>query len=149
MTGAGAVRNTAGVQAGQSVAIFGVGGVGLAAIAAAAVIGATVTVQQTLAATKYGVWGGARGGTAVLVGLPVEPVDLEMGEVLFGQRTYLGSVGGSSDPDRDFPLFLEWFRDGQLDLTGLVTQRYRLEEINEGFAALARGEILGRAIIEL
>ena len=202
MTGAGAVRNTAGVQAGQSVAIFGVGGVGLAAIAAAAVIGArpiiavdvaeeklafakrfgatigvnaaagdpverihdltdggvdfafdcigaTVTVQQTLAATKYGVWGGARGGTAVLVGLPVEPVGLDMGEVLFGQRTYLGSVGGSSVPDRDFPLFLEWFRDGQLDLTGLVTQRYRLEEINEGFAALARGEILGRAIIEL
>ena len=69
-------------------------------------IGATVTVQQTLAATKYGVWGGARGGTAVLVGLPVEPVALEMGQVLFGQRTYLGSVGGSSVPDRDFPLFL-------------------------------------------
>lgn len=35
MTGAGAVENTAGVKAGDSVAIFGVGGVGLSAVAAA------------------------------------------------------------------------------------------------------------------
>ena len=72
-----------------------------------------------------------------------------MEELLFGQRNYIGSVGGSSVPDRDFPLFLQWFRDGDLDLQALVTARYSLEDINDGFAALARGEILGRAIVEL
>src|SRR5262249_3642725 len=40
MTGAGAVYHTAGVKEGQSVAIFGVGGVGLSAVTAAAVVGA-------------------------------------------------------------------------------------------------------------
>ena len=52
MTGAGAVRNTAGVQAGQSVAVFGAGGVGLAAIAAAAVIGATPIIAVDVAEDK-------------------------------------------------------------------------------------------------
>jgi alcohol dehydrogenase len=40
LTGAGAVLNTAGVRPGQSVAIFGLGGVGLAAVMGAAVAGA-------------------------------------------------------------------------------------------------------------
>jgi Zn-dependent alcohol dehydrogenase len=39
MTGAGAVENTAGVQQGDSVAIFGVGGVGLSAVVAAKKVG--------------------------------------------------------------------------------------------------------------
>ena len=48
MTGAGAVYYTAGVQKGQSVAVFGVGGVGLSAIAAAAVVGADPIIAVDL-----------------------------------------------------------------------------------------------------
>jgi len=44
LTGAGAVLNTAGVRPGQSVAIYGLGGVGLASVMAAAVAGATPIV---------------------------------------------------------------------------------------------------------
>jgi len=48
MTGAGAVLNTAAVQAGQSVAIFGVGGVGLSTVAAARVVGANPIIAIDL-----------------------------------------------------------------------------------------------------
>ena len=48
MTGAGAVINTANVQKGQSVAIFGVGGVGLSAVVAASVVGANPIIAVDL-----------------------------------------------------------------------------------------------------
>ena len=74
MTGAGAVRNTAGVQAGQSVAIFGVGGVGLAAIAAAAVIGAAPIIAVDVAEEKlaFAKRFGATIGVNAAAGDPVE-----------------------------------------------------------------------------
>jgi Zn-dependent alcohol dehydrogenase len=199
MTGAGAVYHTAGVRAGQSVAVFGVGGVGLCAIAAAAVIGARpiiavdlteeklefarkfgatiginagavdpvekireltdggvdfafdcigvkVTMEQILPAVRPGVAGLHPGGTAVLVGVPQTTAELTMRDLL-AERTYKGSMGGSCRPDRDFPMFLRWFKEGQLDLHALVTRRYRLDEINEATTALERGQIAGRAIL--
>ena len=48
MTGAGAVKNTAGVTAGDSVAIFGVGGIGLSAVAAASNLGAKPIIAVDL-----------------------------------------------------------------------------------------------------
>src|SRR5687768_4188863 len=52
MTGAGAVYYTAGVKKGQSVAVFGVGGVGLSAIAAAAVVEADPIIAVDLDESK-------------------------------------------------------------------------------------------------
>ena len=52
MTGAGAVINTAGVRPGNSVAIFGVGGVGLSAVAAAAAVSADPIIAVDLDASK-------------------------------------------------------------------------------------------------
>ncbi|MEE9279281.1 MAG: zinc-binding dehydrogenase [Myxococcota bacterium] len=48
MTGSGAVYHTAGVQRGESVAIFGVGGVGLCAVVAARVVGADPIIAVDL-----------------------------------------------------------------------------------------------------
>lgn len=202
MTGAGAVYHTAGVKEGQSVAIFGVGGVGLSAIAAAAVIGANpiiavdlaeeklefarkfgathgvnasqgdpvarvreltdggadfafdcigvrVTMEQIMPAVRPGVVGGHSGGTAVLVGVPMTNAELDMRDMLIGEKTYKGSIGGSCKPDRDFPMFLRWFKEGQLDLNALVTTRYKLDQINEATTALEKGQIAGRSILEL
>ncbi|MGH3261523.1 MAG: zinc-binding dehydrogenase, partial [Trebonia sp.] len=176
MTGAGAVAYTAGVTQGQSVAIFGVGGVGLSAIAAAAVVGANPiiavdlsdeklefakrfgathgvnaangdaveqvralsnggvdfafdaigvkqTMEQIMPAVRPGQVGGRSGGTAVLVGVPQTTAELNMGDMLIGEKTYKGSIGGSCKPDRDFPIFLDWFKQGKLDLGALVTRR--------------------------
>lgn len=201
MTGAGAVYHTAGVKEKQSVAIFGVGGVGLSAIAAAAVVGADpiiavdlsdeklefakkfgatigvnasegdavarvkeltggvdfafdcigvkATMEQILPAVRAGVIGGESGGTAVLVGVPMTTAELNMVDLLIGEKTLKGSIGGSCKPDRDFPMFLRWYKEGQLDLDALVTQRYKLDEINEATGALQGGKIAGRSILTL
>ena len=52
MTGAGAVIGTAGVQEGESIAIFGVGGVGLSAVAAARVAGASKIIAVDISNEK-------------------------------------------------------------------------------------------------
>jgi Zn-dependent alcohol dehydrogenase len=201
LTGAGAVLHTANVQLGQSVAVFGVGGVGLSAIGAAAIagahpiiavdlhdqklqfakeFGATHAINATDADPVQAIWeispggvdyafdavgapttalqilhavkqGGPRadntGGTAVLVGIPVSDVSVDLNAILLYQRRYCGSLG-ASEPDTDFPLFLEWMRDGKFPLEKLVTNRYSLEHIDEACAALEEGQILGRAILE-
>jgi len=214
MTGAGAVHHTAGVRRGESVAVFGVGGVGLSAIVAAAVagadpiiavdlseeklefakrFGATIgvnasevdpvariheltprpgelkrdgqpvtgvdyafdcigvrrTMEQILPAVRGGVLGHSTGGVAVLVGVPQTPVELDARDLLVTEKKYVGSIGGSCSPDRDFPMFLRWHREGELDLDALVTARYPLDAINEATEALEAGGIAGRAILEL
>ena len=214
MTGAGAVRNTAGVRAGESVAVFGVGGVGLSAIAAAKVAGASpiiavdlsdeklefarsfgatevvnatevdpveairaltrrtdrvdilgqpvagadhtfdciglrTTMEQIVPAARSGAFGLAPGGTAVLVGVPSTAVELDARDVLINEKRFVGSIGGSCSPDRDFPVLLDWHREGLLDLGALVTERYSLDDINEATDALEAGRIRGRAIVEL
>jgi Zn-dependent alcohol dehydrogenase len=213
MTGSGAVQNTANVQRDQSVVVFGTGGVGLSAVAAAAVAGANpivavdldpaklelakrfgatqlvdaskedpvervraytprpgetdlegmpvagadfafdcigvpVTSQQILASVRNGAFGRSRGGTAVIVGFPTRPVEMELVDIMLHEKLYIGSIGGSCEPDRDFPMFLRWYHDGDLDLDALVTARYPLDRINEATDALAAGHISGRAIIQ-
>ena len=59
----------------------------------------------------------------------------------------LPASGGDCRPDRDFPLFVRWYREGKLKLDELVTRRYPLEQINEAVDDLEQGRILGRAII--
>jgi Zn-dependent alcohol dehydrogenase len=212
MTGAGAVENTAGVQQGDSVAIFGVGGVGLSAVVAAKKLGANPiiaidldeeklafskefgathtinagatdpvaaikaltphsgnmtmfegevsgadfvfdciglkkTMEQIVPAARSGFFGAEPGGTAVLVGLPSTPVELNAMDVLINEKKFIGSIGGSCSPDRDFSKYLEWYEDGSLNLDAMVTARYSIDEINEATRALAAGEIAGRAIL--
>ena len=59
--------------------------------------------------------------------------------VLGGEKRFIGSLGGSGVPERDFPRFLAWHREGKLDLDSLVTARYALDEINEATQALKAG----------
>lgn len=112
-------------------------------------VGAPSTTLQILEAVKEG---GPRadnqGGTAVLLGIPVSEVSFDLNSILLYQRCYCGSLG-ATDPDSDFPLFLEWMHDGKFPLDKLVTNRYSLDQIDDAVAALEQGQILGRAIIEL
>ena len=213
MTGAGAVLNTANVQRGESVAVFGVGGVGLSAIvgarmrgaepiiavdlddgkldfakrfgathgvnaaqvdAVAAIheitgrpdqtaitrlpvtgvdyafdcIGLKTTMEQLVPSCRPGHFGACQGGTAVLVGIPSEPVELNAMQIVSQEKQFRGSIGGSCAPDRDFPMFLDWHANGDLDLEALVTERYAIDDINEATEALRAGQIAGRAIME-
>ena len=112
-------------------------------------VGVPTTALQSLDAVKQG---GPRadnqGGMAVLLGIPVSDVSVDLNAILLYQRHYCGSLG-ATEPDTDFPLFLEWMRDGKFPLGKLVTNRYSLEQVDEARIALEEGQILGRAIIEL
>jgi Zn-dependent alcohol dehydrogenase len=55
--------------------------------------------------------------------------------------------GGDCRPERDFPLFVRWFRAGKLKLKDLITNRYTLEQINTAVDDLEHGRILGRGIL--
>ena len=71
--------------------------------------------------------------------MPHTTVELNAGEILGQEKQFRGSIGGSCSPDRDFPMFLDWHANGDLDLEALVTERYAIEEINEATTALGGG----------
>mgnify|MGYP000087496934 CR=1 FL=1 len=60
----------------------------------------------------------------------------------------IGTLGGTSVPEEDIPRFLDWYKNGDLDLDALVTSRVSLDEINEATKMLEDGKVLGRSIIE-
>ena len=66
---------------------------------------------------------------------------------MMGEKRMVRSSYGGARPREDFPLLARLYRDGELMLDELITRRIRLDQINEGFAAMARGELI-RAVIE-
>ena len=68
--------------------------------------------------------------------------------MLINEKHFIGSIGGSCAPDRDFPRFLEWHENGDLNLEAMITERYTIENINDATTALEQGKISGRAILE-
>ena len=54
---------------------------------------------------------------------------------------------GNARPRRDFPLLARAYLDGSLMLDELISRRITLEEINDGFAALKRGETIRSVIV--
>lgn len=112
-------------------------------------IGAKATMEQILQAVRPGIMGLRDGGTAVLVGLAHgAPPVLDMRDMLVASKRYIATLGGRSRPDRDFPMYMRWYKEGRLPLDLLITRRYKLDQINEACDALDRGEITGRAILE-
>ncbi len=111
-------------------------------------IGKEITMHQIAEAVRPGDITNTRGGTAVLVGVPDGEASLNMLDILRGEKRFIGSYGGSCRPDRDFPEFIRWHKEGMLDLDALVTERVSLDDINDATERLRRGEIAGRSIIE-
>jgi S-(hydroxymethyl)glutathione dehydrogenase/alcohol dehydrogenase len=54
---------------------------------------------------------------------------------------------GNARPQRDFPLLARAYLDGKLNLDDMISRRIQLGEINEGFAALKRGETIRSVIV--
>lgn len=59
---------------------------------------------------------------------------------LMGEKRIVRSSYGGARPARDFPWLAQLYLDGQLKLDELITRRIRLDEINDGFAAMRQGE---------
>jgi S-(hydroxymethyl)glutathione dehydrogenase/alcohol dehydrogenase len=89
------------------------------------------------------------GGMLTLVGLaPMGSGTNLPGAVIVRQeKTIKGSYYGSVSPRRDFPLFLEWYMAGKLQLDSLVSQEYPLEQINEAYAAMLSGAVARGVIV--
>ena len=184
-TGVGAVMNTAQVTPGSTVAVFGCGGVGIAAIQGARIAGALrifavdVAEEKLALAKRFGATDGVladqadsivaqtqgigvdyaieaigkpavvevalkvtrRGGTAVTLGVGklTETIPLNaLGFPLSGKRL-CGCVFGSANPKYDFPRLLALYAAGRLDLDGMVTRTYAIDEAPQAFRDLESG----------
>jgi S-(hydroxymethyl)glutathione dehydrogenase/alcohol dehydrogenase len=93
------------------------------------------------AALRLSVEAVRRGGSVVWLGkLGVnEEASFRWG-ALMGEKRIVRSSYGNARPQRDFPWIVDAYMKGAIKLDELVTARIGLREINDGFAALARGE---------
>jgi NDMA-dependent alcohol dehydrogenase len=56
------------------------------------------------------------------------------------EKQVVGSLFGSANPRADIPKLLELYGDGSLDLDGLVTQTYALDDVNQGYEDMRAGK---------
>ncbi|MGD0594731.1 MAG: S-(hydroxymethyl)mycothiol dehydrogenase [Acidimicrobiales bacterium] len=196
MAGLGAALFTGDVGRGDSVAVFGCGGVGCAAIAGAALAGATTVIGVDLdqrkleLARSFGATDVVNGstedavervrqltggngadvcieavgnpkvmeqafyardlaGTLVQVGVPTPDmrVDLPMID-FFGRGGRLKpSWYGDCLPSRDFPTLISLYLAGRLDLDRFVSETIGLEDVEEAFHRMERGEVLRSVVV--
>ena len=71
---------------------------------------------------------------------------LDIRPLVTGERVIRGSIYGSARTREDLPRTVNLYLAGKLRIDELVTRRYGLDEANEGFRALAAGE-LARGLI--
>jgi S-(hydroxymethyl)mycothiol dehydrogenase len=196
MAGLGAAMFTGEVGQGDSVAVFGCGGVGCAAIAgaqlagAARIIGVDLDARKLDLAKQFGATdtvdasatdpveairaltdgNGADvcieavghpkvfeqaffardlAGTVVQVGVP-DPqmrIDIPMIE-FFGRGGRLKpSWYGDCLPSRDFPMLIDLYLQGRLDLDRFVSETIAIDEVEAAFHRMERGEVLRSVVV--
>jgi S-(hydroxymethyl)mycothiol dehydrogenase len=196
MAGLGAAMFTGEVGFGDSVAVFGCGGVGCAAIAGArlagaatiigvdlddrklelaAQFGATHTVNATERDPVEAIRSLTQGngadvcieavghpkvmeqaffardlaGTLVQVGVPTPEMRIELPMIeFFGRGGRLKpSWYGDCLPSRDFPMLIELYLSGRLDLDRFVTETIELDGLEEAFHRMEQGEVLRSVVV--
>src|ERR1700760_3137853 len=172
MAGLGAAMNTGAVTRGDSVAVmrWGGGGVGARQFAATDTVnsrqadlveavqaltggnGADVVIEAVGRPETYKAAFYARdlAGTVVLVGVPTPEMKLELPLLdVFGRGGALKSSWyGDCLPSRDFPMLVDLHLQGRLPLDKFVSETIGLDDIEEAFAKMGRGEVL-RSVVTL
>ncbi|MCW2944759.1 MAG: putative zinc-containing dehydrogenase [Actinoallomurus sp.] len=89
-------------------------------------------------------------GTVVLVGVPTPDMKIELPLLeVFGRGGALKSSWyGDCLPSRDFPMLIDLYLQGRLDLDGFVSETIGLDDVEEAFAKMHRGEVL-RSVVTL
>ena len=89
-------------------------------------------------------------GTVVLVGVPTPEMRLELPLLdVFGRGGALKSSWyGDCLPSRDFPMLIDLYTQGRLDLDGFVTEEIGIGDVEEAFARMERGDVL-RSVVRL
>ncbi|RBY84368.1 NDMA-dependent alcohol dehydrogenase [Blastococcus sp. TF02A-26] len=92
-----------------------------------------------------------KAGTVVLTGLPRAADDhslpVSTRHLTLFQKRIQGSLFGESNFSRDIPGLLRMYRHGQLKLDELITNRYTLETLNEGFADMRAGRNIRGVVV--
>jgi len=88
------------------------------------------------------------GGMAVVVGV-AKPDDMITIPALslLQEKTLKGSIYGSARPSVDMPRLLDLYMNKRLKLDELVSRRIKLEQINEAFEWMEKGEVARSVII--
>lgn len=115
---------------------------GCGADAAIDAVGSPGVLRQALAAR-------AVRGTAVLAGVPAPEavLDLPMFEMFDRGGALKICWYGDCLPSRDFPVLVDMYRRGRLDLDGFVSEKIGLGEVEAAFGRMERGETL-RSVVE-
>jgi S-(hydroxymethyl)glutathione dehydrogenase/alcohol dehydrogenase len=91
-----------------------------------------------------------KGGVVVVTGL-ANPAKLTVhvsgGILTLFEKTIKGSLFGSGNPQRDILKMLDLYQAGTLKLDELVTQRYSLDQVNQGYADLVAGKNIRGVVV--
>jgi len=169
-TGFGSAVHAAATEPGDTIAIYGIGGIGINAVQGAALAGARNVVaidplaNKREAAEQFGATHSCetaeqareliteltRGvgtdkaiGTVVVTGLadPTKTtIELPGAILTLFEKRIQGSLFGSGDPFHDIPRMVELYQTGDLKLDELITTTYTLDQINQGYQDLLDGK---------
>lgn len=105
-------------------------------------VGSERVLSQAYAATR-------RGGSTITVGLPAPDRMFSVPAVslVAEERTVRGSYMGSAVPARDIPRYIALYRAGKLPVDRLLSRTFALDDINDGFDRLARGEAIRQVVV--
>jgi S-(hydroxymethyl)mycothiol dehydrogenase len=98
---------------------------------------------------KQAFYGRDLAGTVVLVGVPTPSMTLEMPLLdFFGRGGALKSSWyGDCLPSRDFPALIDLYLQGRLPLDRFVSEKIGIDDIEEAFAKMHRGEVLRSVVV--
>lgn len=198
-TGWGSAVNAADVRPGETVVVFGAGGIGMNAVQGAAMAGAgrviavepvefkrelardfgathvaahSAEAQSLIMQLTRGVGADkvivtassmtpelsleafnacSKGGTIVITAMAPfgdNTITVPSGVLTMWKKTIRGTAYGDCNPTADIPRLLAMYRNGNLKLDELITGRYTLDQINDGYEDLDNGKLL-RGVIEL
>jgi S-(hydroxymethyl)glutathione dehydrogenase/alcohol dehydrogenase len=105
-------------------------------------VGNVQLMRQALECTHKG-W-----GRSIIIG--VAPAGAEISTrpfQLVTGRHWEGSAFGGARGRTDVPKIVDWYMDGKLNIDELITHKLKLEQINEGFELMRRGESI-RSVVE-
>ena len=99
------------------------------------VVGLAALQQQAYDMTRPG-------GRVIMVGVGSMDTQTSFNTLFltFTEKVIKGCFYGSSRPAVDFPRLADFYLRGVLKLDQMITHTYRLDEINEAFNALGRGD---------
>ncbi|MCY7315757.1 MAG: S-(hydroxymethyl)glutathione dehydrogenase/class III alcohol dehydrogenase [Rubrivivax sp.] len=105
-------------------------------------IGNTTTMRQALECCHKG-W-----GKSVIIGVAAagQEISTRPFQLVTG-RVWLGSAFGGARGRTDVPKIVDWYMDGKISIDPLITHTLKLDDINEGFDLMARGESIRSVVV--